>query len=388
MLWKKQSTFISAFCSLAAVYGASSAPIPLYSLYKGELSLTNAALSLSAVLYFAGALAALLVLARLSDYCGRKPLTLSTLIMSAIGCVLFYSLQTEWMFLLARLVQGLSCGLGASCIAAWLVDTGGSKLGAIASSSAPMAGLAAGSFGSGLLVQYGRGAGDMYVILLALIAVCALCTAFSTETVISAPGALRSLRPAVRLPRAIRPYLPAAGAVFVGTWAVGGFYQAFAAPLAAEQLQTNSTLVAAAVFACLQAPNMLGSTLSGRMTPEKAQLWGISAFFLSMGGIVLALWFHGVVPFLCVTALAGIAWGLGYTGSVQILMRHITAADRAGVLSAICLISYSGAALPNLVVSRIASGWSLLAIAAAYTLVVGAAWLITAVCVWKQMARH
>ena len=71
--------FIGAFISFAVIYGASSAPIPLYSMYIEEIGLTNGQLSMSSALYFIGTVVSLLTFARLSNHLGRKPLVIATL---------------------------------------------------------------------------------------------------------------------------------------------------------------------------------------------------------------------------------------------------------------------------------------------------------------------
>ena len=371
----KKIGLIGAICSFAAIYAASSAPVPLYTAYRQLIGLSNADLSLSSVLYFVGTVIALLFLARVSNYAGRKPVVLAALMLSAIGCMLFCFLSSAPLFMVARLVQGLSCGLGSSCMAAYIVDSAQGKVGTIATSSAPMIGLAVGSFGSGALVQYGTGSlSHIFVVIMLFLCLCAMMIVCGKETIETHPGALASLAPEIRAPKQVRELLPAASAVFVGTWAIGGFYQAFSAPLASEQLGTSNVMVAAAVFACLQAPNILGSTLAGKLKSEKAQQLGMTAFFISILAVVLSLAKGSVGYFLLASALAGASWGLGYAGSMQGILPRTAPEDRAGVLSTIYIISYSGAAIPNLVVGRVSGRFNLLQIAMGYGALVFLTW--------------
>lgn len=372
---------MGATCSLAVVYAASSAPIPLYTMYRQAIGFTSADFSLSAVAYFAGTVLALLMFARLSNYLGRRPVTLATLGLTVIGCFIFAYIRNVPMFLIGRFIQGIACGLASSTITAYVVDNAPSTpswIGAAVASGAPMIGLAAGAFGSGALKEYGSGSlALVFGILIAVLGGCAMLIAASPETVVRTKGVVASIVPQIRVPQKIRYLLPAATCTFVGTWAIGGFFQAFSSSMAAEQLHTTNTIVAAAVFACLMAPNVIGGSLAGRLKPEAAQRVGMSAFCLCFAAILASLKVGAVIPFLMASVFAGVGWGAAFTGSMRGLLGQTTQADRAGVLSAIFLISYSGAAIPNLIVGRIASSFSLFEIAEGYGLLVAAACIMT-----------
>lgn len=86
-----------------------------------------------------------------------------------------------------------------------------------------------------------------------------------------------------------------------------------------------------------------------------------------------------MLPFLLTSMVAGVAWGTAFTGSMRSLLHKTRPEDRAGILSTIFLISYSGAVLPNLIVGRVASLFSLFEIEEGYGLLVVAACLLTLV---------
>ena len=72
-----------AACSLVAVFAASASPIPLYEIYRRTDGLSHADLALTAVSYFVAVMAALLVLGRLSNHLGRRPVSLAALAVTA-----------------------------------------------------------------------------------------------------------------------------------------------------------------------------------------------------------------------------------------------------------------------------------------------------------------
>ncbi len=391
---KRRIGFIGAACTFAAAYAASSAPIPLYTTYSVQIGLSKSYLSMTSVVYFIGTVLALLIFARISNYLGRRPVIFAVLILTAIGCLIFANLHTAPLFMIGRLVQGLSCGLASSSVAAYIVDNAPEHptwLGTAVTGSAPMIGLAAGSFGSGALAQYSTSSLSLiFEIIIAILALCAVLILIGNETVQKTKGAVASLKPQVRIPQNIRALLPAASAIFIGTWAIGGFYQAFSAPMAAEQLGTTNTMIAAAVFACLQAPNVIGSTFAGKLKSVTSQRVGMPAFLISIFVVIFSLG-KGIVPlFLLASACAGASWGLAFTGSMKGIMSQITQEDRAGVLSTIYLISYSGAAIPNLVVGRVSGNFNLFQISIGYGILVAVACIITLITAisYKQKNIH
>ena len=366
--------FMTAATSFSVIYMASAAPVPLFAIYRQTLGLTHSHLCWAAVAYFAGAVIALLMFAEISDYLGRRIVIFANLLLTILGCLIFLDLAGLPMLLAGRFIQGFACGLASSTVAAYVVDNGPlspSWLGAVVTGAAPMLGLAGGSLASGALRQYGSGSLSMiFIVIISMLMACSVMLAFSPETVFRSQGGFRSLKPQIRIPLSIRPFLPAACATFVGTWSIGGFYLPFSASMAAEQLHTENAFVAAAVFACMMTPYPVGGSLAGRMKPVRAQRVGMVAFTLCMAGVIASLKLSSVSFFLLATVGAGIAWGIAFTGGMRTILGNISREDRAGVLSTVFLISYSGAAIPNMVVGEFAGTTDLFHIAVGYEMAV------------------
>lgn len=127
--------------------------------------------------------------------------------------------------------MGLGAGLASSSLTSYIVDAAPARpawLASVASSQTVMLGLAVGAIASGALVQFGpwpRDLIDLVVIGILLLSIALI--AVSPETATPTPGAWQSLRPRVRVPARVRHLLLAAASVFLATWAIGAFYQAF-----------------------------------------------------------------------------------------------------------------------------------------------------------------
>ena len=103
-------------------------------------------------------LAALLTAGKLSDHLGRRPVLAVALVVQTAGMVAFVVGQSIAALYVARILQGIGTGIATGAISAWLLDLEPPDrrgLGSVVGGIAPMAGIAAGALGSGLLVQYG-----------------------------------------------------------------------------------------------------------------------------------------------------------------------------------------------------------------------------------------
>ena len=247
---RSRVAFIGAVGSLVAVFAASASPIPLCDVYRRADGFSHADLALTAVAYFVAVMAALLVLGRLSNHLGRRPVALAALAITAVGTLVLTDVHSVTPLILGRVLQGIGCGLASSAIAAFVVDSAPASpawLASAVTTGSPMVGLTVGALGSGALAEYGPAPRTLaYLIAPGLLAACAALIAAGRETVARGAGAAASLRPQVRIPRAARRLLPAAAATFLATRALGGFYQAFGPSVVADQLGTTNTLIAAA----------------------------------------------------------------------------------------------------------------------------------------------
>ncbi|KQU28516.1 MULTISPECIES: MFS transporter [unclassified Rhodococcus (in: high G+C Gram-positive bacteria)] len=373
--------FAAATAALVAVFAASGAPIPLYERYRAAEGLSTGDLSLAAVAYFIAVLSALVTLGRLSDHLGRRVVSVTAVIVAAIGSLVLLDVSSLGVLVIGRVFHGIACGLASSALTSYVIDTAPRKprwLAAGAAAGAPVSGLTIGALGTGVLAHYGPAPlVSTYVVDTVSLALCAVMLLLAHETVERRPGAWASLRPRIRVPAAVRPLLPGAVAVFGATWALGGFYQAFSPTIAARHLGTSNTLVAAVVFASFMAPYAVGGPVTGRLAPLVAQRAGILVFAGATLGIATSLLAGSIAGVIAFGVVAGAAQGVSFTGSVRILLADTNISDRAGLMSAIYLFSYCGAALPSFVSGRVSSTIALPHIAFGYATIAVVAAVVT-----------
>jgi MFS family permease len=362
--------FASAVVSLVAAFAAVGSTIPLFNIYRAEDGFTNAGISMTVVAYSAATLTTLLVLGRLSNHLGRRPISVASLVLLLLGCVLLLNVHDIGILIAGRLLMGLGAGLASSSITSYIVDAAPPRpawLASVASSQTVMLGLAVGAIASGALVQFGPWPRELiFLVVIALLLASLALIVVSPETVTRMPGAWRSLRPRVYVPARVRGLLPVAAAVFLATWAAGAFYQAFVPALVEEQLHTSSPLIVGLVFAAYMASSVLGAPFGGRFAPAAAQRLGMIAFLVGMIGVIAAIATGRLALFIAATIVAGASQGIAISAATRGLLHGSTLADRAPIFSVIYLLSYSGATIPALIAGQLSNTFSLSQIALGY----------------------
>jgi MFS family permease len=355
--------FISAVFALLAAFAAVGSTVPLFNVYRAEDGFTNAGISVAVVVYSAATLTTLLVLGRLSNHLGRRPISIASLSLLLLGCVLLLNVHEIGILVAGRLLLGIGAGLASSSLTSYIVDAAPARpawLASVASSQTVMLGLAVGAVSSGALIQYAPWPRQLiYLVVIGLLLVSVVLIAISPETVARKRGARRSMRPSVHVPARVRHLIPVTAAVLLSTWSVGAFYQAFVPALVENQLHTASPLILGLVFAAYMGPSALGAPLGSRFTPATAQRIGMSVFLVGMTGIITAVTTGTLLLFIVSTTVAGAAQGIAISAATRGLLQGSTLADRAATFSVIYLISYSGATIPAFIAGQLSNTFSL-----------------------------
>jgi len=344
--------------ALLLIFVASGSPTPLFNTYRETTSITDAHLALTTALYLSTTAISLLLLGRLSDYLGRRAVSIGSVLVGAAGCLMLIQIDGPEMLAVGRFLQGLSCGVGSSAIGAFVVDTAPPRsawLAAMITGSAPPFAIPIGALFSGALMTIPGVTPTLgYSLLGILLVIFAVLLYMCRDSVTPRPGALRSTRPQIRIPDGMGRIIFAAGAAFAATWSLGGFFQAFAASVTADYLGSTNTFVIAVVFSSAVLLSPVGALLSGRLRPATAVRAGLTVFTLAVLGFIAALWSGSITWFLVAALIAGVGQGAASTGGMRSVLNVAPVPDRAGVLATMYLICYSSGAIPSLVVGQIA----------------------------------
>ena len=363
-----QQASFALLASIALFFLAgSSAPTPLYPVYQGAWGFSPVTVTVIFGIYAIAVLMTLLTFGSLSDYVGRRPVLIVATLMQAGTMLVFATAHGLGALLVARVLQGLSTGAAIAAVGAGMLDID-RALGTTANSVAPMSGTALGGILSGLMVQYLPAPTHLvYLLLGGIFVLQAAGVALMPESVVRRPGALASLRPRLRLPADLRGAVLLAAPALVGTWALAGFYGSLGPALVRRILGSSSLAAGGLTLFVLAGSGALTVLLLRRWPALRMMNLGAVALIVGVGLTLIAA-ARGTAPlFFAGGALAGVGFGAGFQGAIRTVLPRTAAADRAGVLSVLYVISYLAMGLPAVLGGlRVVHGGGLLATSREY----------------------
>jgi MFS family permease len=354
----RPAAFWTAATLLVLVLAASGVPSPLYRVYQERFGFSAGVLTTVFGIYAIALLAALLVVGRLSDHVGRRPVIAVGLLLQVLASVLFLAADGVGWLLAARVVQGLSVGALTGTLGAMLLDLQRSDrpLAAMLNAASPTIGLALGAVGAGVLVEYAPQPTRWVFALLAVAFLAATAVvALLPETSPRTPGALASLRPQVRVPRAHRrPFLVALPCL-VAMWALGGLYLSLGPSLAVGVFGVDDHLVGSLLILAMQGSGAIGSITMWQVRPPRSMLTGALLFVLGVSTAIAALGTGSLVLFVAASVLSGFGFGSAFLGAMGTITAGVAPGDRAGLLSSVYVVGYLAFSVPA-VVAGLAAG--------------------------------
>lgn len=373
MLSERASFWAAAGVAILA-FAANAAASPLYRVYQAQFRFSVTTLTLLFAVYVFALLATLLVLGSLSDYLGRRPVVLAGLVAGAAGCGLFLIAHGVGVLYAARALQGVAVGLITGAASAALLDlrpNGG--FAPLVSSMGPTGGQALGAIGAGALAQYAVAPTHLvwWLLLggfiLGLLAVLAMPEPGTTRR-----GALSSLRPHVSVPRQARGAFAAAVPALVGVWALVGFYNSLGPSLAALLLHSKNLLWGGVLIFLLAGLGGAALAVLADKDPSSVMLGGCVA--LIAGALVTFASIETRTPAVLFvgTAVAGLGFGPAFLGAYRSTVALAPPGDRAGLITAIYIVSYLALGIPAVIGGIATSHYGLHDTALVYSVVVAA----------------
>jgi MFS family permease len=345
--------------TLTLLLFASSAPSPLYIVYQQRWGFSEITLTSVFAIYALALLLALLVAGAVSDRAGRRPTLLFALGLEMIGMLLFAQAgSVAWLFV-ARAIQGVATGIAMGSISAALLDLQpqrSPRLGALLGAAAPMAGLALGALGSGLLVQFGPDPMRLiFWLLLGAFAVSTVVAAALPEPVQSTRAWRSSLRPSLAVPESLRVPFIATIPCLAATWALGGLILSLAPSLTASVLGHKSHVIGGLPIFIMAGISSLMSVRLRDVHARTAARGGLVALIAGVALTLVSLDLRSQALFLLGAAVAGLGFGPAFAGAFRALSNRAPADQRAGLVSSILAVSYLAFSLPAVAAGAVAS---------------------------------
>jgi len=355
--------------SLLVVYlAASTAPSPLYALYREAWGFSALTLTLVFSTYAFALLGALLLFGALSDHRGRREAVLVALGLEVAALLVFRHADSVAWLIVARAVQGVATGIATSAVSAGMLDIHRER-GSLLNSVSPLVGMGIGALGAGALAQFAPAPTRLvFDALLAILAVQLLAAFFLPETVARRPGALAAMRPRLAVPARAWPTLWQVLPVNTAQWALGGFYASLGPSLARIVSGVRSPLVGGAVVAALVLSGAI-AVLAVRTRPARAVLAGGTAALVVGVTVTLAgVQLHSTAAFFVGSAVAGLGFGAAFNGTLRSLAPLAEAHERAGLMSTFFVLSYLAFSLPAIAAGVMAGRVGLQAASVGYGL--------------------
>jgi len=375
---------------LAFLLFAASAPSPLYVVYEAKWHFSSITLTAIFAVYALALLAALLTTGRLSDHLGRRPVLMLALVVQIAGMVAFIVAQGVGMLYAARILQGLGTGIATGAIVAWLLDLpppDNPRLGSLVGSIAPIAGLAAGALGSGLLVQYGPDPLHLVFWLLTAVYVLALAAMLVIPDLVErTPGWLQSMRPQIGVPPAARSLFTASAPSLIATWTLGGLYLSLGPSLAISLLKTDSHIAGGMVIVALAGAGAVASTLVRAADPRVIVIRGSLVLIVGVGITLLAVAIGSTVGLYAGSVIAGLGFGPAFSGVFRSLAPLAPPDKRSALLASIYVVSYLAFGVPAIIAGVAVTLYGLRDTTYVYGVVVMALAAITTVAVSRRRA--
>lgn len=347
--WSAGASILLLASVAASLLATSSAPTPLYASYARAWQLSAASTSLAFGVYALSLLAGLLLLGRLSDHLGRRPVLLTAMAVQIIALAVFATAGGIEALLVGRVLQGISTAVGVSAVGAALLDVD-TQRGTVANSVAPAAGSAIGAMTSALAVQFLPAPTRLiYGLLAVALAVQALALARLEETSQHAPGVLASLRPQVRLPVSVRGDFAAAAPVLFAIWALTGLFGSLGPALVHQLTGSPSVVLATVPLTLIGVLSPFTAYRLRESSPRSSLALGVAGLLLGVAVTVVAVLVSSGPVLFAAAVLAGVGFGAGFRGSIQLMLPAVQPGERAGTLSSVYIVSYLGFGVPAII---------------------------------------
>lgn len=360
--------FVTASLAFVVVCAAAGVPAPLYVVYQESYGISTVALTGAFAVYIVPLLIALLCCGSLSDHVGRRRVAVPALIIGAVACLVLATVDASMPLIVGRAVQGASVGLALGALGAYVVDLeppARPGLAGAITSGAPPGGIALGALASGAAVQLAPDGAPVwsFVVAAALLVVAAVALALLPETAARRPGALRSLRPEVRVPGAARGVFPVVCLVVAATYVLGGFTQALAPSLAAFVLGRDDLFSGALAVAVYHLAGPAAGLAAARLPAARALTGGAAVLAAGAAGFVGAIVLGSFAAYLTAAVVAGAGFGVAFAGAMRVLLARSPEGAHAGTLAAVYLYCYLAAAVASLLAGAAVDVWGLAPVA-------------------------
>jgi MFS family permease len=345
----RRTAFAATAYAFAVTMLGTTLPTPLYSLYRVRFGISELMITVIFASYAAGVIATLLLVGRLSDEIGRRPVLAPGIALSALSAVVFLLAQGLAPLLIGRVLSGLSAGIFTGTATATLLDFAPPERpgrGTLVATGANMLGLGCGPLLAGLLVQYASDPLRLpFWVDLALLVPAALAI-FAIPEPVSVRARPRLRPQALHVPAEVRPiFIRGALAGFAG-FAVLGLFTAVSPAFLGQTLKITSAATVGVVVFGVFAASFAGQ-LAFDVVPERlAMPLGCGALIAGMALLAGGLATPSLALLVTGGVVAGVGQGLSFRAGLTAVNAAAPPEERGEVASSFFVVAYVAISLP------------------------------------------
>ena len=313
---------------------------------------------------------------------------LAALALGAVACGVFLLAHGVGLIFAGRALQGVAVGLISGTASAALFDLRPeSGITPVVSSAAPTGGQALGAIGASALAQYAPAPTHLVWWLLVaafIIGIVALLGMPEPGTVRA--GVVSSLRPRVTVPHGARGAFAAALPALVGVWALAGFYLSLGPSLALQLLHSKNLLWGGVLIFLLTGLGAAASAAVARKSPAGVMLGGCVTLIVGAAVTFASIETGAPAMLYLGTAVAGLGFGSEFVGAYRATVARAASDHRAGLITAIYIVSYLATGIPAVLAGIATSHFGLHKTALVYSVAVAVLGAAAVSLLVRQMA--
>lgn len=331
-------------------------PSPLYGLYQARDSLSDFEVTVIYAAYALGVIGALILAGHLSDWYGRRRLLIPAAGFTIASAMVFLTWQSLEGLLLARVLAGVSIGLGSSTATAYLAelnagsrpDTPGTRA-ELTATAANMGGLGTGALVAGLLAQWvGHPLEVPYLVFLVAACLAVVAVAVSPETRQPVKPRPRYRTQRVSVPEEARGQFYAAALSTFTVFSALGLFSGLSGLFLAVVLDHPSHALAGATLFGVFTAGVVAQLATRTWAVRRELGGGMALMLLGLAITVTAVWLStpSLALFMIGGAVIGAGGGAIFKGAVGTVIRIARSESRAEALSGVFLAGFVGLSLP------------------------------------------
>jgi predicted MFS family arabinose efflux permease len=346
-------SFVAMAAAFAAFFFAAGAPTPLLPIYEAKWHFPASMVTVAFGVYAIALLVTLLIIGSLSDHIGRRPLLIGALALELVSMLVFLVSPSISWIIAARIIQGVATAAATSSFSAAILELAPARrkpLAGVIAGLAPAAGIGVGALFAGVIAQFSSSAAATVWIILAAVMLIALVFAiFTPETATRKPGTIASLRPQVSVPPAARTVFAVTLPSLIAAWLVSALFLGLMPTILRLKFGIGSPVVGGLAAFAEQGAGGAAALILAKLKPQRLVFAGGAAIVVGMALFVASITATSL-PLLWIGAIvSGAGLGGAFTGTIRSLVPLVGAQERAGLFSAIYLVSYLTFGVPVIV---------------------------------------